>query len=214
MKKVLPNPNEIYPLKSNYQMTILLKSIKHHNFEAGDFSYGADDFETGILHHYQWSNDKLKIGKFCQIGKGVKFYMNDCNHNYDCISTFPFPLIKGFYGDKYEKHKACLKGDITIGNDVWIGENTTIMCGVKIGNGAIIATNSHVVKDVPAYCIVGGNPAKIIRKRFDDDMIDLLEKWQWWNLPVDKIDKIVVPILTNSDIEFAKSEIKKLVKEI
>ena len=202
----------IYPLKSNYQRTILLKSIKHHNFDAGDFSYGANDFETGILHHYPWSTDKLIIGKFCQIGKGVKFYMNDCNHNYDCISTFPFPLIKGFSGNKYEKHKACLKGNTIIGNDVWIGENATIMCGVKIGNGAIIATNSHVVKDVPAYCIVGGNPAKVIRKRFDDVLIDMLEKWQWWNLPITEIDKIVVPILTNSDIEFAKSEIKKFLK--
>ena len=199
----------IYPLKSNYQRTILLKSIKHHNFEAGDFSYGADDFETGILHHYQWSNDKLKIGKFCQIGKGVKFYMNDCNHNYDCISTFPFSIMNGFPGDSYQQSHHVYKGDTIVGNDVWIGESATIMPGVNIGNGAIIATNSHVVKDVPAYCIVGGNPAKVIRKRFDDELIDLLEKWQWWNLPVDEIDKIVVPILTNSDIEFAKGEIKK-----
>ena len=154
----------IYPLKSNYQRTILLKSIKHHNFEAGDFSYGADDFETGILHHYPWSNDKLKIGKFCQIGKGVKFYMNDCNHNYDCISTFPFPLIKGFSGDKYEKHKACLKGDITIGNDVWIGGHSTILPGVSIGDGAVVAAGAVVTKDVEPNTIVGGVPAKVIKK--------------------------------------------------
>ncbi len=212
-KNKLPNPDEVYPLKCGWKTTIYLKSIKHHNFEAGDFSYGADDFEAGILHHYQFSKDKLIIGKFCSIAKGVKFFMNDCNHNYDCISTFPFSIINGFSGDSYRQSHQVYKGDTIVGNDVWIGENATIMPGVKIGNGAIIATNSHVVKDVPAYCIVGGNPAKVIRKRFDDEMIASLEKWQWWNLPVDEIDKIVVPIITNPDIEFAKSEIEKLLKK-
>ncbi len=211
-KNELPNPDDTYPLKCGFKTTIYLKSVKHHNLVVGDFSYGADDFESGILHHFSFSKDKLIIGKFCQIGKSVKFYMNDCNHDYHCISTFPFSIMNGFPGDSYQQSHHVYKGDTIVGNDVWIGENATIMPGVKIGDGVIIATNSHVVKDVPAYCVVGGNPAKVIRKRFDDELIDLLEKWQWWNLPVDEISKIAVPIITNPDIEFAQSEIKKLLK--
>lgn len=212
-KNELPNPNEVYPLKCGFKTFIYLKSIKRHNFEAGDFSYGADDFENGILHHYPFSKDKLIIGKFCSIAKGVKFFMNDCNHDYHCISTFPFSIMNGFPGDSYQQSHHIYKGDTIVGNDVWIGENATIMPGVKIGNGAIIATNSHVVKDVPAYSIVGGNPAKVIRKRFDDEMIELLEKWQWWNLPIKEIINIVNPIIINPDIETVKSEIKKLLKK-
>ena len=163
-KNILPNPDETYPLKCGLKTQIYLKSIKHHNFEAGDFSYGADDFESGILHHFSFSKDKLIIGKFCQIGKGVKFYMNDCNHNYDCISTFPFSIMKGFEGNGYEKHKTCEKGDTIVGNDVWIGENATIMPGVKIGNEVIIGAGSIVTKDIPSNCIAAGNPARVIRQ--------------------------------------------------
>lgn len=200
------------PLKSNYDGVILLKTVKHHNFIAGDFSYGSNDFEKGILHHYDWSVDKLIIGKFCQIGKNVKFFMNDCNHNYNYVSTFPFELMKGFSDDNYQRDPKIYKGDIIIGNDVWIGDDVTIMPGIKIGDGVIIATNSHVVKDVPDYCVIGGNPAKVIKKRFDDEMVELLKKLQWWNLPTEEINKIVKPILENSDIEFVKNEIKNFIK--
>ena len=215
-KNELPNPNEIYTLKCGLKCTCYLKPLleeqKIENVEVGVFSYSYPDFANHILHHYKWLGDKLKIGKFTQIGKQVRFFMNGCNHKYNCISTFPFQIFKGFQvdGDMRPSSFDVIKGDTIIGNDVWIGDYTTIMPGVKIGDGAIIATNSHIVKDVPAYSVVGGNPAKVIRQRFDDEMIELLEKWQWWDLPVDEIDRIVVPILTNNDIEFAKSEIKKL----
>ena len=193
----------------------MLEEQKIKNVDVGDFSYSYPDFAEHILHHYEWQNDKLKIGKFCQIGKQVRFFMNGCNHKYNCISTFPFQIFKGFQvkGDMEASSFDVIKGDTIIGNDVWVGDYTTIMPGVKIGDGVIIATNSHVVKDIQSYCVVGGNPAKIIRKRFDDEMIALLEKWQWWDLPVEEIDRIVVPILTNSNIEFAKNEIEKILNK-
>lgn len=221
LKKIvkLPNPNELFPLKCGLKCTCYLKPLslskkdKIKNIEIGDFTYSYPDFFEHVLHHYEWQKDKLKIGKFCQIGKQVKFFMNGCNHKYDCVSTFGFQIFKHFNieGDMKPSIFDTIKGDTIIGNDVWIGDYVTIMPGIKIGNGVIIATNSHVVKDVPSYCVIGGNPAKIIRKRFDDELIDLMEKLKWWNLPIKKIINLV-PILISSDLDHVKKEIKKILK--
>ncbi len=146
--------------------------------------------------------DKLIIGKFCQIATGVRFIMNGGNHAINGISTFPFKICGGAWKDA--PLEGNYKGDTVIGNDVWIGNSVTIMPGVKIGDGAIIGTNSVVTKDVPDYTIVGGNPAKEIRKRFDDETIEFLVNLRWWDWPIEKITEHV-NILATGDIEALKN---------
>jgi virginiamycin A acetyltransferase len=130
--------------------------------------------------------DKLIIGKFCQIATGVRFIMNGSNHAMSGFSTYPFKVFGGEWSLK-DPMQVVSKGDTVIGNDVWIGNGATIMQGIKIGDGAIIGTNSLVTKDVPAYTIVGGNPAKEIRKRFDEETIPMLLALKWWDWGVQKI---------------------------
>ena len=141
--------------------------------------------------------------------------MNGANHQMDCATTYPFYIMGGTWGSAIApvKDELPLKGDTVIGNDVWIGQNATIMPGVHIGNGAIIGTNATVASDIPPYCIAVGNPAKVIRKRFDEETISLLEQLQWWNKSVDEINTLI-PILTTSDRESMKDSIKKYLKKM
>ena len=133
--------------------------------------------------------------------------MNGANHQMNAVSTFPFYILEGWNQQAPPLSEMPIKGNTVVGNDVWIGQNTTILPGVKIGDGAIIGANSTVGSNVPPYTIVAGNPAKEIRKRFDDEMIKILEKLQWWNLDVDEINKLI-PILTCSDLEKTKNKLK------
>lgn len=147
-----------------------------------------EKFYDNIEHHYEFLGDKLIIGKFCAIAAGVKFIMNGANHRMDGITTYPFNI----FGCGWEKvtptiEQLPFKGDTVIGNDVWICQNVTIMPGVKIGDGAIIAANSTVVKSVEPYSIYGGNPAKFIKKRFSDEKIEFLLKLEWWNWSEEEI---------------------------
>ncbi|SEQ76320.1 virginiamycin A acetyltransferase [Treponema bryantii] len=207
-----PDPNTIHPI-AGYDKEIYVKpTIKNENIIVGDFTYIADsDFEFHVTHHYPWLGDKLIIGKFCQIAAGVEFVMNGANHQMNAVSTFPFYTLEGWNMNPPETEDLQLRGDTVIGNDVWIGQNATILPGVKIGNGAIIGANSVVGSDVEAYTIVAGNPARIIRKRFDDDLIKLMLEWKWWDYSIEEIDGII-PILTNSNLDEVKSKIKSLLK--
>ena len=207
-----PDPNTIHPI-AGYDKEIYVKpTIKNENIVVGDFTYIADsNFESHVTHHYPWLGDKLIIGKFCQIAAGVEFVMNGANHQMNAVSTFPFYTLEGWNMDPPETEDLQLRGDTVIGNDVWIGQNATILPGVKIGNGAIIGANSVVGSDVEAYTIVAGNPARIIRKRFDDDLIKLMLEWKWWDYSIDEIDGFI-PILTNSNLDEVKSKIKSLLK--
>ena len=205
-----PNPNTIHPI-AGYEKEIYVKpTIKNPNIIVGDFTYIADsEFESHVTHHYEWNGDKLIIGKFCQIASGVEFVMNGANHQMNAVSTFPFYTLEGW---NMEALRACdmpLKGDTVIGNDVWIGQNAVILPGVKIGDGAIIGANSVVGSDVAPYTIVVGNPAKELRKRFDDELIALMLALKWWDRSIDEIDGLI-PILTCSDLEKVKTKIKKL----
>lgn len=205
----IPDPNVIHPI-SGYDKEIYVKpTVKNQDIIVGDFTYIADlDFESHVTHHYEWNGDKLIIGKFCQIAAGVEFVMNGANHQMNAVTTFPFYTLEGWNMEPPALSDLPLKGDTVIGNDVWIGQNAVILPGVHIGDGAIIGANSVVGSDVPPYTIVAGNPAKILRKRFDDELIDLLLKFRWWDKGVDEINGFI-PILTCSDLEKVREELKK-----
>lgn len=180
-----------YPIVNVERLGFLKNFIKNPNIIVGDYTYyddpdGLDDFETkNILYHFDFVGDKLIIGKFCQIATGVKFIMNGANHGQQGFTTYPFKIFgHQFAGLPLLSEN---KGDTIIGNDVWIGNDVTFMPGIKVGDGAIIASKSVVTKDVEPYSIVGGNPAQIIRKRFSDEVIDKLLEIKWWNWSIDKI---------------------------
>lgn len=204
----LPDPNKVFPLKSGLKSVVYIKpTIKNKNIIVGDFSYySGSNFENCITHHYDFINDKLIIGKFCQIGANVEFVMNGANHQMNTLSTYPFYIFNGWNQDSPSLDDLPIKGDTVIGNDVWIGENVTILPGVNIGDGVIIGKHSVVTKDIPPYCIVGGNPAKFIKKRFDDEMIDLLLKLKWWDKPIKEINELI-PLLNNKDFNYIKEKI-------
>ena len=207
-QNTFPDSNTIHPIHG-YDKEIYVKpTIKNPQIIVGDFTYIADsDFESHVTHLYEWNGDRLIIGKFCQIAAGVEFVMNGANHQMNAVSTFPFFTLEGWNASAPQKSDMPLKGDTVIGNDVWIGQNATIMPGVHIGDGAIIGANSLVSKDVGPYTIVAGNPIRVIRKRFDDELIDLLERFKWWDKSIEEINNLI-PILTNGDLEKVRAELK------
>jgi len=205
-----PNPNEKYPMEGFPQVGFLKNFITKPNIIVGDFTYyddpdGPEKFEiNNILYHYPFIGDKLIIGKFCAIAKDTKFIMNGANHKLSGFSTYPFSI----FGHGWEKvipkqEELPYKGDTVVMNDVWFGYDSLIMPGVKIGNGAIIASKSVVTSNVEPYTIVGGNPAKLIKKRFSDEIIADLEKIAWWDWETSKISKYL-EIITNHDIKKLK----------
>ena len=211
-KRKKPNSNKIFPVPNIKTVTYVKPTIKNKNIIVGDFTYFADtNFQKHVTHHYEFIKDKLIIGKFCQIGKGVEFIMNGANHQMNAVSTFPFYMLEGWNQKVPSLSKMPLKGDTVIGNDVWIGQKVTILPGVKIGDGAIIGANSVVGSDVKPYTIVVGNPAKFIKKRFDNQLINLLLKLKWWDKPVEEINKLI-PVLTDSDLKKVKKVIKMILE--
>lgn len=202
----IPDSTQIYPLKDYNSMVFLKNIVKSPNIIVGDYTYYDDmedamNFECNVLYHFDFIGDKLIIGKFCAIGSDVQFIMNGANHYMDGISTFPFYIFGGDWAKSAPaKEELPFKGDTVIGNDVWIGYKATIMPGVTIGNGAIIAAHSVVAKDVEPYSIVGGNPAKLLRKRFTEEQIDNLQQLSWWNWSIEKITS-ALPLIVSGDIE-------------
>lgn len=205
-----PDPNTLHPV-AGYENEIYIKpAVKNPNIIVGDFSYIADaDFERHVTHHYPFLGDRLIIGKFCQIGAGVEFVMNGANHQMNAVSTFPFYTLQGWNMAPPAHEDLPLKGDTIIGNDVWIGQNATILPGVHIGDGAIIGAGSLVTRHVPPYTIAAGNPAREIRRRFDDELTALLLEWKWWDKPTEEINALI-PILTSSDLGAMKEKIRAL----
>ena len=204
-----PNPNKIFPNRKIKTITNVKPAIKNKNIIVGDFTYFANtDFEKHVTHHYDFIGDKLIIGKFCQIAAGVNFVMNGANHQMNAVTTFPFYIFEGWKQKVPPLNKMPLKGDTIIGNDVWIGQNVTILPGVHIGDGAIIGLNSVVGSDVAPYTIVAGNPAKVIRKRFDNQLIKLLLKLKWWDKSIKEINDLI-PILTDNNLVEVKKFLKK-----
>ncbi|MBI4857834.1 MAG: CatB-related O-acetyltransferase [Acetobacterium woodii] len=183
-------PEKNYPRTGDTQTIYLNTVITNPNIKVGDYTIYNDfvnspiDFEkNNVLYHYSINQDQLIIGKFCSIACGAKFIFTSANHALKSLSTYPFPL----FWEEYDLEQKAVtqawdkKGDIVIGNDVWIGYEAVIMSGVQIGNGAIIGTRAVVTKDVEPYTIVGGVPAKPIKRRFDDEIINKLQSLCWWD---------------------------------
>ena len=192
----MADSKKIYPRTGDTQTVYLKNVITNPNIEVGDYTMYNDflndpmEFEkNNVLYHYPINHDRLIIGKFCSIACGAKFLFNSANHTLASLSTYPFPLFFEEWGLEKKNVAKCWdnKGDIRIGNDVWIGFEAVILAGVTIGDGAIIGTRALVTKDVPPYTIVGGVPARPIKKRFDEDTISDLMRIRWWDWPDEKI---------------------------
>ena len=208
---ISPDPNKIFPIDGIDTLTFVRPTITRPNISVGDFTYFGDrDFEKHVTHHYDFNDDKLIIGKFCQIAAGVEFVMNGANHQMNAASTYPFYIFEGWKQEAPPLYEMPLKGDTVVGNDVWIGQNSTILPGVHIGDGAIIGLNSVVGSDVPPYTVVAGNPAKEIRKRFDSELTDILLKLKWWDRSISEI-RFLIPLLTCSDLEMVKDNLKNFI---
>ena len=199
-----PDPATSFPLDGIKTLCFLKNIVNLKNVSIGDYTY-YDDFENvenfakNIRYHFEFTGDKLVIGKFCQIASGVEFIMNGGNHLASGISSFPFSIFGHGWEHAMDGKSFPNKGDTIVGNDVWIGYRALIMPGVKVGDGAIIATSSVVTKDVPAYAIVGGNPAKVLRMRFTDAEIERLLRIRWWDWSAEKITRNV-QLLTSADV--------------
>lgn len=192
-----PDPRTPHPMPGHPRVGFLKAFVKQPNIQVGDYTYyddprGPEHFvESCVQHHYDFIGDRLVIGRFCAIASGVTFIMNGANHAMTGFSTYPFNIFGNGWEEGFDwaTIQAGLKGDTIVGNDVWIGQEATIMPGITIGDGAIVAAKSVVTADVPPYAIVGGNPARLIRRRFPDDVIAELLTIRWWNWDAGKITR-------------------------
>ena len=188
-----PSPDTRHPISGQTRLVYLKNIVTNPNIVVGDYTYYDDfenpeNFERNVLYHFDFVGDRLIIGKFCSIASDVKFIMNGGNHRTDWFTNYPFPV----FGHGWETAMPAdwpHKGDMLIGNDVWIGYGATLMPGVQIGDGAIIASQSVVTKSVKPYTVVGGNPAQVIRQRFNPGTIQTLLELQWWQWDVEKITR-------------------------
>ena len=212
--------NKIYPREGDRQTVYLKEVVCDPNIEVGEWTiyndFAADpvDFErNNVLYHYPVNGDRLVIGKFCSLACGARFLFNSANHTLKSLSTYPFPI---FWGEEWGIDKSEVasawdnRGDIVVGNDVWIGYEAVVMAGVTIGDGAIVASRAVVTRDVPPYAIVGGVPAKVIKYRFDQATVESLLAIKWWEWPAETIRR-ALPLIRGGKAEelalFAENEI-------
>ncbi|MFJ8017012.1 CatB-related O-acetyltransferase [Streptomyces sp. NPDC096339] len=208
MKRLPPDPTVLHPFPDQPRVVLLKPLVTSPLIEVGEYSYYDDPtdptgFETrNVLYHY--GPERLVIGKFCALGTGVRFIMNGANHRMDGPSTFPFPIMGGSWAEHFDLITGLPgRGDTVVGNDVWFGYHSMVMPGVRIGNGAIIASGAVVVDDVPDYAIVGGNPAKVVRMRHHDDDIARLLGIAWWDWPVQHLTRHLRVIMSGTVDELA-----------
>ncbi len=200
-----PNPNTLFPLAAYERLCFLKNLVNHPAIEVGDYTY-YDDFEDvnnfvkNVKYHFDFTGDRLVIGKFCMIASGVEFIMNGANHLADAVSAYPFAVFGGAWSEAMRGKSYPSRGDTVVGNDVWIGYRAALLPGVKIGDGAIIRAYSVVTKDVAPYAIVGGNPAREIRQRFSPGHVERLLQLRWWDWDLEKLTRNV-HLLTGNDVE-------------
>lgn len=206
---------KIYPRSQGHSTVYLQNVVTDPSIEVGaytvydDFVHDPKDFQrNNVLYHYPINRERLVIGKFCSIACGAKFLFNSANHALGSLSTYPFPIFFEEWGLPVEDIPMAWdnKGDIIIGNDVWIGYEAVVLAGVTIGNGAIIGARAVVTKDVPPYTIVGGVPAKPIRQRFVSETVETLQQLKWWDWPEEKIARHLADIQSGN--------IEKLMKDM
>lgn len=193
-----PDPETRHPIPGAERTAFLKHFVTRPNIQVGDYTYyddpaGPGRFQENVLYHFDFVGDRLIIGRFCSIAAETRFIMNGGNHATDWFTTFPFPVFGGGW-EKAMPDAWPNRGDTVVGHDVWIGYGATIMPGVTIGNGAIVATRSVVTRDVPAFAIVGGNPARVIRHRFDEPTREALGEIAWWDWDAEKITRNVAAI--------------------
>lgn len=212
----LPDPHKVFP--SEHTTTCFIKNvITAPNIFVGDYTYYDDPVDpttferNNVLFNWPEFGDKLIIGKFCAIASGTKFIMGPANHRTSSISTYPFAVFGGAWAESIPPHLEQLprKGDIVIDNDVWIGRECVIMPGVTIGDGAIVAAYSVVVKDIEPYTVVGGNPAKAIKKRFDNELTGLLLQLRWWDFTAEKLAEFL-PVLCDGNLSATRQIIENM----
>ena len=204
----IPDASKLYPRANDYQTIYLKNAVQNPNIEVGDFTIYNDfvhdprDFQrNNVLYHYPINGDRLTIGRFCSIACGTRFLMNSANHAMGSLSTYVFPIFYEEWDHGMNVTGAWdHRGNIVVGNDVWIGYEAVILSGVTLGDGAIVAARSVVTKDVPPYTIVGGAPARPIRLRFGQEVIDTLLELRWWDWPLEKLAKSLSSI-QSGDLE-------------
>ncbi len=210
----IPDANQVFP--NEFGTTCFIKNvITAPNISVGDYTYYDDDIDpagferNNVLFNYPEFGDRLAIGKFCAIASGVKFIMGPANHRISSATTYPFAVFGGDWAERIPPHMDQLprKGDTVIGNDVWIGRESVVMPGVKIGDGAIVAAYSVVVKDIPPYWVAGGNPARPLKPRFDEELTALLLDFRWWDLPPEKLVDWL-PLLCDPDLDKLRRALK------
>ena len=197
------NPEKIYPREGDRETVYLKNVVTDPGIQVGEFTMYNDfvhdprEFEKkNVLYHYPVNKEKLVIGKFCSIACRAKFLFNSANHTLSSLSTYPFPIFFDEWGLEKSDVAAAWdrKGDIVIGNDVWIGYEAVILSGVTIGDGAVIGARAVVTKDVPPYAIVGGVPARVIRSRFPEETVKALLRLKWWDWPAERIQEKLAEI--------------------
>ena len=210
----IPDPNVIFP--NEYGTSCFVKNVVNApNIELGDYTYYDDDTDpTGfernnVLFNYPEFGDRLVIGKFCAIAQGTTFIMGPANHRTGSASTYPFNVFGGAWTEATPDHMSQLprKGDTVVGNDVWLGRECVVMPGVKIGDGAIVAAYSVVTRDVAPYTVAGGNPARFIKNRFDEELTGLLLRLKWWDLPPEELLGWL-PVLCDENLESLRAALK------
>ena len=215
----IPNPDAVFP--NEYGTTCFLKNvITAPNIQVGEYTYYDDPadptaFEkNNVLFNWPEFGDRLIIGKFCALASGVQFIMGSANHRTSSVTTYPFSVFGGVWRERTPPHLEQLpfKGDTVVGNDVWIGRNSVILPGVHIGDGAIIAANSVVTKDVAPYTVAGGNPARFRKSRFDPELTALLLRLKWWDQEPEELVELL-PLLCSPDLEMVRERLRKMLEK-
>jgi virginiamycin A acetyltransferase len=201
-----PDPDELLPIPGQPGV-LFVRNLPGlpGNVQIGEFTYyddpaGPDAFLRNVLYHFDFRGDRLVIGRYCAIATGVQFVMNGGNHRTAGISTYPFPIFEAWRGRWDGELEFPTRGDTVVGSDVWLGRDALVMPGVTIGHGAIVATRAVVTRDVPPYAVVGGNPATVLRTRFDEQTVARLLAIAWWDWPPERVAE-AIPLISQADVD-------------